>query len=779
MKKRYTLKTTVYGLLLFLCLSVLGKNAYGQEPNIKKEILVYIAADSLVLPTGKMQNASLNEVSFISNRLREAFQKMPFQTISKTFLQADKSGSVIQNEDGIKIKKPNWERVFTIQLANEAAVSQAIERLKKEPSVVFAEPHSDMKLHTDGLYPQQWHLNNTGQTFGTPDADIDAPEAWQIFTGSSSVKLAVVDTGVETGHDDLSGKSSGDAPESYPYNDYAHGTHVAGIAGAKFGGGDVRGVDNGTRIISKKVFSGYRFDSQAGRDVADWAGDVTAYNKITDAVDSGADVLNHSYGGSQFSTVLGSAFAYAYKMNRVSVASMGNEATSDPRYPAAYSQGIIAVGNTNRNDQISASSSTGNHIDVAAPGSSILSTWLGNGYNTISGTSMAAPVVSGIATLLKGYNPALYNDDIEQLIRISADEVAGMAGQEFTTEYGHGRVNAHKALQRLQSPYVLNHHTASGGTVTNTINEPILFYDTPGLLGGPYIVKRYEVHKTVSFPWMDEVHVWGRGVATNGYSAANPNFAMGWNEPVSVSNNSATLRTFVYEVFTYGSITRIGWFPTSPSNVTFAYTVHGIPGTPPPPPPPPVSVSLSGPASMSPGATYMFSPTVSDGVPPYYYQWYYRNINDPLGSWTYTGIQTSSYMHTAGAPDGDYVKVLVTDSTPQSDEAQHYVFICNFCKTSAGSIPKEYMVENNYPNPFNPSTQIKYALPEAADVTITVYNIMGQEVRTLVNGTINAGYQEVVFDASNLSSGMYIARITAIGNSGAQFSQTLKMQLVK
>lgn len=94
-------------------------------------------------------------------------------------------------------------------------------------------------------------------------------------------------------------------------------------------------------------------------------------------------------------------------------------------------------------------------------------------------------------------------------------------------------------------------------------------------------------------------------------------------------------------------------------------------------------------------------------------------------------------------------------------------------------LPEAFALQQNYPNPFNPSTQIIYALPEASYVSIKVYNIMGQEVATLVNSTINAGFHEVEFDAGNLSSGMYIAKIQAIGTSGEVFTKELKMQLVK
>lgn len=95
------------------------------------------------------------------------------------------------------------------------------------------------------------------------------------------------------------------------------------------------------------------------------------------------------------------------------------------------------------------------------------------------------------------------------------------------------------------------------------------------------------------------------------------------------------------------------------------------------------------------------------------------------------------------------------------------------------TLPEEFAINNNYPNPFNPSTKISYALPEVAKVSIIVYNIMGQEVAILVNSNISAGYHEATFDAGSLSSGMYLAKIRAVGNSGEVFTKELKMQLIK
>jgi hypothetical protein len=262
---------------------------------------------------------------------------------------------------------------------------------------------------------------------------------------------------------------------------------------------------------------------------------------------------------------------------------------------------------------------------------------------------------------------------------------------------------------------------------------------------------------------MNEAHVWGRGVATNGYSISNPNFAMGWNEPVSVSNSSATLKTYVYEVFTTSG-QRIGWFPTSPSNAQFAYTVHGILGTPPP------TVYISGPGHLPAGSNAQYTAVVSGGVSPYSYQWKKNGLN--------VGTSSTYYLSTNPSDSGPIsLSVTVTDNNSNTAAANFSVFVDPYFKKLV--LPTEFSLSENYPNPFNPSTQINFALPEAADVSVKVYNIMGQEVATLLDNSIGAGFHEVNFDAGNLSSGVYITRMVALGQSGNTFTKELKMQLIK
>jgi subtilisin family serine protease/tetratricopeptide (TPR) repeat protein len=452
------------------------------------------------------------------------------------------------------------------------------------PNVLFAESNGTTKplvIPNDEHFGRQWNLRNTGQYGGTPGADIKAPEAWDIYTGNSSNIIAVVDGGIDNTHPDLSGKVSGDA--GWGWN--GHGIHVAGIASAKTNNTTgVAGVDWNAQLHAQRV---------------DNTDDAGTYQAVVDAVNYSANVrvLNNSWGlypWGRYSTTVRLAFAYAYKMNRVAAAAMGNNGTTSTIYPAGFGQGIIAVGATTVFDSKADYSNMGNHIDVSAPGGyydqnerQILSTcrdgylFSDPDYEYMCGTSMATPHVSGIASLLKGYNSNLYNDDIEQIIRLSADD-KGDPG--FDTWYGTGRVNALKALRRLRGPFTLTQSYVMGGTdqgASNYYQMTIYGAQALGLPDGTYWVRRHEVRQAVTFPTTRNVAVWGRGVATNGWAdEGSVNFTYGWCETVNgtITSTGATLRTFVYEVYD-SDLEFLDCYPTTPNNVRFEYTVHGIPAT--------------------------------------------------------------------------------------------------------------------------------------------------------------------------------------------------------
>jgi len=291
----------------------------------------------------------------------------------------------------------------------------------------------------------QWGLHNTGQSGGTDDADIDAPEAWGLSTGDSSVIVAIVDSGVDLDHPEFSGRLTdgwdfvnGDGD---PDDDEGHGSHVTGIAAAT---GDnsigVAGVAWGVRIMPLKVLhsdgSGYDYDVAQG---------------IRYAADHGAKVINLSLSGPGESSTLQSAVDYAYAKGVLVVAAAGNCRTgcwidekyyvNPPSYPAAsaHTLGVAATTNT---DTYSSFSNYGPYVDVAAPGSSIHSTLPGS-YGYESGTSMATPFVAGLAGLIYSRYPSYTPDQVAQAIVHNADDL-GTPGRDDT--YGCGRINAYRSL---------------------------------------------------------------------------------------------------------------------------------------------------------------------------------------------------------------------------------------------------------------------------------------------------------------------------------------------
>jgi hypothetical protein len=800
------MKRHIFLVLALLLCSAFTFNLFAQyDPS--REILVYFTSGAQRMTKGQ---AAARLVSNASKMVLARFN-IGEDRVTSAFPDFDEADTIKTTPFGKRIGMMNMSRVFSIRVPDGVVIDSVTESLKRLPNVLFAERNMDARLYDDPTYVNQWHLNNTGQSGGVIGADIKAEQAWQIFTGSSSVKIGIFDVGVELTHDDLSGKSTGDSrPTQGNEPDLSHGTHVAGIAAAKANNGyGGRGIDWNAQIVSKQLFAPNQYLNWQ----LTWLGDANAYNKITAAVNEGVGVLNNSWGGSDKNTaVVHSAFVYAYKMNRISCAAMGNDYNNGnpTAFPAAFSNGVIAVGATDNTDTRAPYSQTGNHIDVTAPGGyntypnndgrDIWSCWKNNDYRYVAGTSMATPIVSGIASLLKGYSPNLYNDDIQHVIELSADD-KGPVG--WDPEYGYGRVNARKALDLLRSPYVLTQSTTTGGTDQggSSYYTIAIFGAQPwGLSDGWYTVKRHEVRKTISYASISSAAVWGRGPASSGWADDNgENYAYGWCDavPGTVTSSSAQLRTYVYEVW-YGA-QYMGWYPTTPGNVTFAYTVLGIPCQ--------MSVGISGP-TVGPCNTGTWTASVSCGAPPYSYQWYRMWTRGggtspsqqssgvqplvPCGVWTSVGTGNPLQLYWCGG-DG-YLRVDVTDAQQHLVSAQYFVQGAGGGGAQANrtndeprfkvSLPKEYSVAS-FPNPFNPTTTITYQLVEDAKVRLEVYDLTGRMVASLLEGEANAGSHSVMWKGTDqsgnaLASGVYLYRFWAQPLSGhSAFLTSGKLVMMK
>lgn len=316
---------------------------------------------------------------------------------------------------------------------------------------------------SDTLYKKQWYLNNTGSPRGIRDADIDAPEAWDIHQGSASTIIAIIDEGVDTNHTDLKDKivspydaTDGDDNQEPKPSD-AHGTACAGIAAAVTNNGiGVAGIGWNVKIMPVRI----AYSDSSGRY---WiTSDEIIEDGIRTAVNRGAHVLSNSWGGGSPSGAINSGIDYAVTNNCVVVFAAGN--SSGPViYPANLSTGkvVIAVSATNEWDQFKTEKSFdredwwgscfGPEVSVSAPGVHIYTTDItgSSGYSwgdyisTFNGTSSATPLVAGTAALLLSKNPGWTPTQVRNQLQSTADDL-GPKG--FDNKFGYGRINACNAL---------------------------------------------------------------------------------------------------------------------------------------------------------------------------------------------------------------------------------------------------------------------------------------------------------------------------------------------
>jgi len=336
-------------------------------------------------------------------------------------------------------------------------------------------PNYGYKIKTnDSYYSKLWAVENVGQEVngqkGTKDADMDIKEAWNLEKGSSDTIVAVLDTGVDYTHEDLldnmwrgnakhgydfagddNGNNDSDPMPDEPYdeNGHYHGTHVAGIIGAVGDNGlGVSGVNQNVQIMALKVFrpNGYGYTSDI----------LEALDFVGKKVDEGVNIvaINASYGGGGGSQddAVNSAIKELGKKGVVFCAAAGNEGKNidnDPVYPASYNaSNIVAVAASDQDDNLASFSNYGkNTVDVAAPGTNILSTYPQNQYAYLQGTSMATPYVTGLVALVSSYNPELSVEEKIEILKNSVDKKSSLSSKVAS----QGRVNANSALELSSS----------------------------------------------------------------------------------------------------------------------------------------------------------------------------------------------------------------------------------------------------------------------------------------------------------------------------------------
>jgi subtilisin family serine protease len=319
----------------------------------------------------------------------------------------------------------------------EHAKAKVIEALSHNPNIEFVEEnHINTIMYPNDLYfPNQWHLSKIG-----------FPAAWETppAGGSPNIILAIIDTGVQLTHEDLQPNLNGPLID----DDNGHGTAVAGAAAGVINNSvGVAGVCGNCKIFSLKALNatGGGADSTVAIGIMYAAG---CDQKLT-AINCGpprAHVINLSLGSYGQSATIELAVNEAWNRGVVVVAAAGNDNTPNPAYPAAY-ENVISVGGTNSADTKLNVSNYGPTIDVVAPGGGILTTVRDHGdgilYDYSGGTSLAAPLVSGLAGLLLSVNPKLTNQQVRNIIERTAVDLGATGKDEI---YGYGRINAKAAV---------------------------------------------------------------------------------------------------------------------------------------------------------------------------------------------------------------------------------------------------------------------------------------------------------------------------------------------
>ena len=381
--------------------------------------------------------------------------------------------------DRVEDRIENVNGLEAIDDLDNADAATIVSEYQQLAEVEYAEPNYDIELEDvvegplvpvlphDPQFNDQWALANSGQRGGKQGADISATLAWATTTGTDKVVVAVLDSGVDYTHEDLAGnmwvRPATMAPyqdnelgtiddengfnaldaASDPMDENGHGTHCAGIIGAEGENNvGIAGVNWKVQIMPLKFMNAGGFGTTKDA--------IEAINYVIDRKKAGVNVriISASWGSTQRSRALGDVIRKAYENDILFVAAAGNASTNNdrnPHFPSSYDvPNVVSVAALDRHDKLASFSNYGlKSVAIAAPGVDILSTWLGNAYEEKSGTSMATPVVAGVAALVLAEHPRMSVDELKKKLLDSTDPIVALKGKTVTG----GRINAAKALQ--------------------------------------------------------------------------------------------------------------------------------------------------------------------------------------------------------------------------------------------------------------------------------------------------------------------------------------------
>ncbi len=395
--------------------------------------------------------------------------------------------------------------LLTVSADNAAATMRA---LQDDREVVFIEPNGTV----EGAWtPNDPDYSNPSKTYAPQQ--IKANLAWDLVRGASAIVVAVVDSGADLAHPDLNGvfwtnplEVAGNdldddgngyvddvrgwnfvAGNNLPQDDLGHGTHVTGIAAASTNNGiGIAGIAGGIKVMPVKVLD----SSNSGT----WA---NVAQGVIYATDMGVKAINLSLGGLTPSATIDAAVQYARSHGVLVIAAAGNGATSDPFYPAAY-EGVLGVAATVPGGARWTLSNFGSYVDLAAPGSTVYSTYwkstTGSTYQFSSGTSMATPMMTGVAALVWSENPALTADQVAAILTSTATDLGDPGWDQY---YGYGQVDAQAAVQAAEATLPADSTISGQIWVDLNLDGQRQPSETTGISGAPVRVRNLSTQGVV------------------------------------------------------------------------------------------------------------------------------------------------------------------------------------------------------------------------------------------------------------------------------------------
>jgi hypothetical protein len=763
---------------------------------VSRQVLVMFEAESKEIQAGALSLSTAS--SALPERLTAVLSRYGANKLDRAILNFERADTLRIARDGRKLFAPDYTRLYKITLPSAADVDSVVAKLNRLPFVKYAEANQIAETRhlppafslnnadsgpttmlsvvpNDTRYSEQYNLRYGG-TLG-----IDAERAWGITTGSASVILGMVDSGVGYfNHSDLSPRFTG----MHPSGSDPHGTEVGGIIGANtnnsFG---IAGVDWSARVHSDLL----------SFDLAQTA------EAITRTVNQDALVINNSWGFASRSNVLSNALSHAYRSNVLLVHAnpyQTGSASATSNYPNDVGPWILNVGASNQLGGALSNTGARSFTDVSAPGDRVLTTTLGGGHTFKSGTSFSAPHVTGIAGLLLSANPSLRNYDLEQIIKRTAHR--WRSGEGHDPRLGFGMANAYEALRMVTAPNVVVHGPAqftkiSSNTTRTFVNGPAL-----DLAAGVYYdVDVYRLQASGNFSFANAPQAW-LSVSEPGFSAANPNNGQRWMQE-SISTTGYSALTFFYYIRKNAAGQRINrWVPFDPRVYErqdgYGFTAIGVPATP------PLTATLSGTSEIFDAGTGSWTAQASggSGSGSYTFRWYHQtpSSNTFALKATRTKSQSSdSYsQHLSGygfhliraevtrgseTASRDWLVEVRSLTDPPGDCEPEPPFLdpCVGFLTAEDPLPTVYALHGAAPNPARGAAEVRYDLPEASHVRLAVFDVLGREVLTLTERYEEAGAKRLPISVDALPAGPYLIRLDARGSEG-DFARTVMMTVV-